>query len=198
MHKVTVRLSISMAMLAGSALFFLTACDTIMPKSEPKPMTPIEETVEVSATVERVDPVKRLLSLKSETGESLTVQVDPAVRNLPQVKVGDRVVARYREAIGASISKAPAGSPSVDLTTKTAQPGQRPSGEATSTTNIPVTITAVDVQHHLVNFTGQDGLVRAITVETPQAKEFIKQLKPADTVLFTYTEAVAVSVEPAK
>jgi len=36
------------------------------------------------------------------------------------------------------------------------------------------------------------------TVQTPQAKEFIKQLKPGDTVVVTFTEALALSVEPAK
>jgi len=121
------------------------------------------------------------------------------VQNLPQVKVGDRVVARYREAIGATISSSAAGAPvTVDLAEKRADPGQKPAAETSSTTNIPVTITAVDTKSNLVTFAGQDGLVRAITVTTPEAKEFIKQLKPGDTVVISYTEALAISVEPAK
>jgi hypothetical protein len=188
------------ALFATAALGLLAACDTMTTKSEPKPMTPIENIVEVSATVEKLDLQRRLLSLKSEqTGEQLTVQVDPAVQNLPQVKVGDRVVARYREAIGATISASAAGDPvTVDLAQKRADPGQKPAAETSSTTNIPVTITAVDTKSNLVTFAGQDGLVRAITVTTPEAKEFIKQLKPGDTVVISYTEALAISVEPAK
>jgi hypothetical protein len=170
----------------------------MMPKSEPKPMTPIESTVEVSATVEQIDVAKRLLSLRTEDGEQLTVEVDPVVQNLPQVKVGDRVVARYREAIGATISPTAGDLATVELDSRRADPGQKPSAEASVTTNVPVTITAVDTKANLVNFTGEDGLVRAITVKTPQAQEFIKQLKPGDKVVVSYTEAVAISVEPAK
>jgi ribosomal protein S1 len=177
------------ALFVTAALGLLAACDTMTTKSEPKPMTPIENIVEVSATVEKLDLQRRLLSLKSEqTGEQLTVQVDPAVQNLPQVKVGDRVVARYREAIGATISASAAGDPvTVGLAQKRADPGQKPAAETSSTTNIPVTITAVDTKSNLVTFAGQDGLVRAITVTTPEAKEFIKQLKPGDTVVISYT-----------
>ena len=79
-----------------------------------------------------------------------------------------------------------------------AELGQKPAAQVAKTTNITVTITSVDTKSNLVNFSGPDGLVRSITVETPQAKEFIKQLKPGDTVVVTFTEAVAVSVEPAK
>ena len=85
----------------------LAACQT----APPKPMETIEDTVEVSATVEKVDVLNRLLSLKTESGEVVTVEVGPEVQNLVQVRPGDRVVARYRQAIGATISKDAAGQP---------------------------------------------------------------------------------------
>jgi hypothetical protein len=187
----TLGCSFTVAVLAAMAL---AACEA----TPPKPMETIEDTAEVSATVEKIDLEKRLLSLKTETGEMVTVEVDPAVQNLPQVKVGDRVVARYREAIGATIATSSGQPVTVDLDADRAKPGERPSARASATTNIPVTITAVDTKSNQVSFYGADGLVRAITVETPQAKEFIKQLKPGDNVVVTFTEAIAVSVEPAK
>ena len=198
MDRDTAGRSLRVAWLTAVTLSLVAACDTMMPKSEPKPMAPIEDTVEVSATVEKIDLAKRMLSLKGQDGDSVTVAVDPAVQNLAQVKVGDRVVARYKEAIGASIVKAPAGEGTVDLAAKTADPGQKPAAEASSTMTIPVTITAVDTKNNIVSFYGDDGLVRAINLKTPQAQEFIKQVKAGDTVVVTYTEAFAVSVEPAK
>ena len=177
------------------AAVVLAACES----APPKPMAPIEGTVETSATVEKVDVLNRLLLLRTDAGEMVTVEVDPAVENLGQVRPGDRVVARYRQAIGATIAKDAAGEPiTVDVDADKAKLGEKPAAHVAKTTNIPVTITSVDTKTNLVNFSGPDGLVRAITVETPQAKEFIKQLKPGDTVLVTYSEAVAVSVEPAK
>jgi hypothetical protein len=171
----------------------------MMPKSEPKPMVPIEETVEISATVEKINLERRLVALKSPSGELVTMHVDPAVPNLSQVKVGDRVVVQYREAIGASISKTAEGQPvTVDLAAERAGPGELPSATASSTTNVPVTITAVDTKHNIVSFYREDGLVRALKVKEPQAQEFIKQLKPGDTVVVSFTEAIAISVERAK
>ncbi len=200
MHEKLVGRSLAVALIATSSILLVTACDTMTPKSEPKAMTPIENTIEASATVEKLDLPTRLLTLKRENGEVVTVEVDPAVQNLPQVKVGDRVLVRYKEAIGASINATAAGQPvTVDLAIDHAKPGEVPRAQASSTTNIPVTITAVDTKSNHVSFSrAEDGLVRAITVESPQAKEFIKQLKPGDTVVITYTEALAISVEPAK
>ena len=184
--------SITGALIAAMAL---SACET----APPKPMETIEDTVEVSATVEKVDVLNRLLSLKTESGEVTTIEVGPEVQNLVQIRPGDRVVARYRQAIGATISKDAAGQPvTVDYDADKAKLGQKPSARASATTNVPVTIKAVDTKTNQVTFHGSDGLVRVFTVQTPQAKEFIKQLKPGDTVVVTFTEALALSVEPAK
>lgn len=175
-------------------LLVLAGCES----APPKPMETIEDTVEASATVQKVDVLNRLLSVKTESGETVTVKVGPEVQNLVQVREGDRVVVRYREAIGATIA-ATGGQPiTVDVEADQAKLGERPRAEASTTTNVPVTIASVDTKRNYVSFYGGDGLMRAITVETPQAKEFIKQLKPGDNVVVSFTEAVAVSVEPAK
>jgi hypothetical protein len=48
-----------------------------------------------------------------------------------------------------------------------------------------------------VSFTGPQGMLRTITVQNPDAQAFIKKLKKGDEVEITYTEALAISVEPA-
>jgi hypothetical protein len=179
---------------ASFALLLLAACEA----TPPKPMAPIEETVEISATVQKVDATNRLLSLQTESDEIVTVEVGPEVENLAQVREGDRLVVRYREAIGATIAATGGQEITVDVAADKAAPGERPRASASTTTNVPVTIASVDTKTNLVSFYGADGLVRAITVQTPQAKEFIKQLKPGDNVIVSYTEAAAISVEPAK
>jgi hypothetical protein len=182
-------------MLAGALVMALAlaGCETMAPQ----PMSTIEETIEVSATVEKIDLANRLVSLKGQSGDVFTVAVDPLVRNLPQVKVGDRVVVRYREAIGASIATTSGQPVTIDLDGDVAEAGARPAGSISATTNVPVTITAVNTRTNTVSFFGQDGLVRALTVETPQAQAFIRQLKAGDNVIVSFTEAIALSVEPA-
>ena len=49
----------------------------------------------------------------------------------------------------------------------------------------------------LSHFTGPGGLVRTVEVKDPNAQKFISKLKKGDHVELTYSEALAVSVEPA-
>ena len=60
-----------------------------------------------------------------------------------------------------------------------------------------MTIDAVDLKNNIVNFTGPQGNVNIVAVKRPEMREFIKTLKTGDKVDVTYTEAVAVSVQPA-
>jgi translation initiation factor IF-1 len=147
------------------AVMALVACASSSP---PRPMETIEDTVEASATVESVDVLNRLMTIKTEAGDLVTLEVGPEVQNLVQVRQGDRVVVRYREAIGARISNDAAGQPvSIDVDTDRARLGQRPSARASATTNVPVTINSVDTRSNLVTFSGPDGLVCAISEIEP-------------------------------
>jgi hypothetical protein len=164
---------------------------------ETKPLL-LEDTTEVTATVTSIDQTKRLLGLKDATGRILIVEVDPEVRNLSQVQVGDRLVVRYRKAFGAKISKEQMGAPTVELNGERAAEGERPAGRLGTLITIPVTVDAVDTDRDTVSFHGEDGLPRTIQARTPQGREFIKQLKKGDHVIVTYEEAIAVNVEPAR
>jgi hypothetical protein len=187
--------------LLVAPLALLAGCATT--SQEPPTPVKIENTEEVRATVEAIDPVTRMMSLKGPDGNVVTVEVDKEVRNLPQVKVGDHVVVRYYEALGAEL-KARAGSSTsaaagadTAVTVGRAEEGQRPAGVVTAQTSTVVKIKSVDTKNNVVEFYGEDGLVRAFPVQTDQGKAFIKKLKPGDEVGVTYTEALAVSVEPA-
>jgi hypothetical protein len=178
-------------------LLLLAAC-----AKEPAPVT-IEGTEEVSATVEAIDVNTRMVVLRESDGTEFALVVDPEVRNLDQVKVGDRVVTRYRESLGAQLRKRGDGSgdtqaPAVSTTAARAADGAKPSVTASTQTSQTVRITNVDAKNHIVSFYGSDGLARVLPVRSPQGQEFIAGLKPGDEVELTYTEAVAMSVEPAK
>jgi hypothetical protein len=181
----------------ASFLLLLAAC-----AKEPAPVT-IEGTEEVTATVEAIDVNTRMVVLKASDGAEFALVVAPEVRNLEQVKVGDRVVSRYRESLGAELVRRGDGSgdteePSVSTTSARAADGAMPSATSSTQTRQTVRITNVDKQNHIVTFYGSDGLARVLPVRTPQGQEFIAKLKAGDEVELTYTEAVAMSVEPAK
>jgi hypothetical protein len=179
-------------------VLLLAACA----KAPPAPVT-FEGTEEVSATVQAIDVNTRMVVLHANDGTEFALVVDPAVRNLEQVKVGDRVVSRYRESLGAQLRKRGDGSgdtqaPAVSTTAARAADGAKPSLTSSTQTSQTVRITNVDEQNHIVSFYGSDGLARVLPVRSPQGQEFIAKLKAGDEVELTYTEAVAMSVEPAK
>jgi hypothetical protein len=170
------------------AISILAACQT-------EPAT-VERTSEVTATVTAIDLPERLVTLRGPKGNLFTVQADEEVRNLPQVEVGDRVVVRYHEAIAAQIAK-PGQETSASVTAMRAPPGARPGAELAQQSTAIVKITDLDLATHTVSFTDPDGLAQTITVQDPGMQDFVETLKVGDQVAVTYTEALAISVEPA-
>jgi hypothetical protein len=168
-----------------------------------KPAEPVtvENVVAVSATVEAVDVEKRLLSLRAPDGKGSTIEVPAEVRNLAQVKVGDQLVVRYYESIGAAMKpKGTAASSTVEQAAglARAEPGAKPGASVGSVSTMTVVIQSVDKKSHTVMFSGPDGFVRVVPVKDPAAQKFVDTLKEGDEVELTYTEALAISVEAAK
>jgi hypothetical protein len=183
--------------LAGAltAAVLLSAC-----ASKPPEPVSVENTQSISAKVEAIDHDKRLVSLRAPNGRAATVEVAPDVRNLDQVQPGDSVVVKYHQALAAQLVKK--GSTDtrdrVDVTDAVAraEPGQRPGAAVGSKVTTTVVIDSVDQSFQTVTFRGPNGMLRTVAVETPQGKEFIQRLRRGDEVEVTYTEALAVSVEP--
>jgi len=62
-------------------------------------------TVEITAKVEKIDYQKRLITLKGPEGNVKTIKVDPRVKKLAEVKVGDEIVLRHTEAVALEVVK---------------------------------------------------------------------------------------------
>jgi hypothetical protein len=164
----------------------------------PAPMS-ISDAIEVNATVDAIDYSTRMVTLRDARGTHV-VQAGPEVVNLPQVKVGDRVVVRYIEALGAEVKKPGTGVSGVqtEVVGARAEPGQRPGAGVATQTRTTVKIYEVDRYQNVVEFTGPSGYNRRIKVKDPKAIEFVKGLKKGDEVEVTFTEALAISVQPAR
>jgi Cu/Ag efflux protein CusF len=185
--------------LAGTLL--TAGCSTsTTPKADtpPDPLN-ITNSVQASATVTKIDVATRTLTLKTDSVEEIPLEASAAVRNLPQVKVGDRVTVTYFEAIGATMRK-PGDSTdaTVDLGAGRTEAGQRPGGVVATVQTLPVTIVSVDTKASTVKFYAADKQVRTITVKRPESKAYIARLKVGDEVIVTYSEAVAIEVKPAQ
>jgi hypothetical protein len=167
-------------------------------QSQQQPTT-VERTKETAATVEAVDLAERQVTLKGPDGKVFTLHAGDDVRKLAQVEVGDQVVIRYREAIAAELAKpgAAASMGGVSAQATRAPAGAKPGAEVAQEVKATVRIDALNLATHTVAFSGPGGTQQTIAVQDPGMQDFLKTLKVGDEVEITYTEALAISVEPA-
>jgi hypothetical protein len=179
------------AVLVAAALTSsLAAC-----ASEPVAGTLSEAIVTSSASVESLDLATRHVTLRNADGKSITMIVPPDVRNLEQVKTGDQVVVTYRESVAYEVKKpgdATAGVTYVGAAGR-AKEGDKPGAGAAAATTVTVTIEAIDKTVPTVTLRRPDGEVFTVKVRD-RAK--LDRVSVGDLVEITYTEALAVSVQP--
>jgi Cu/Ag efflux protein CusF len=153
-------------------------------------------TTSVTATVTKIDYTTRAVTLTTQDGKEHDIVADSAVRNLAQVKPGDVVTVTYAEALAYEVVKQGAKAPGVEQVVGggRAEPGKKPAGAIGQQTTVTVTISAIDRSVPSVTFTGPAGNSRTITVRHPEKLEGVSV---GDMVDITYTEALAITVDPA-
>jgi hypothetical protein len=209
-HAVTAMTALSLALLlsacASDPAADATSSSTSAVRTETRNVVSAQRdtaaTVNIStvtATVEAIDLESRIVGLVGAEGNALIVQVGDEVRNLDQVKVGDKVRVEYFEGLVAELLPPGSDKREVGLTEAMvrAAPGERPAGGVGEAVSARVVIEFVDPVRNVVHFTGPKGKKRIIRVEKPEFRAMLRTLKPGDVVSLTYFEAVAVKVEPA-
>ena len=154
------------------------------------------QTVKVTATITAIDAKTRDITLKGPQGNEVTVTAGPEVKNFAQMKVGDQVNIEYLEALTLELKKG--GGMIVQRTVKEgmagAKPGEQPAGGAGRQVTIVADVVGVDAAKQTVTLRGPK---RTVDLRIPDPEQF-KRVAKGDQVEATYTQAVAVVVEPAK
>jgi hypothetical protein len=152
--------------------------------------------VTVTGTIDSIDAATRTVKIKLPSGTMREVQVGEEARNFDQLKVGDKVKAKYVESLTIELKKD--GKQIVGRTEATSldrsQPGQKPGGVAKHEVTVVADVVNVDAKKHLVQVKNERGETVDLNVKDP---EQLKLVKKGDQVQATYTVALAVSVEPA-
>ena len=163
--------------------------------SEPGKATAVRA-VEISAQVVGIDKATRTVTLKGPKGDVVDVVASADVKNFDQMKVGDFVVVRYAQALTLELRKTrgPVGDVTVQQDAVRAKPGERPAVAGARQVTAIATVTAVDPKKSTITLKGPRGNVVTLDVQNPDQ---FKVVKKGDQVEVTYTEALALSVEPA-
>ncbi|HYE37450.1 hypothetical protein [Methylocaldum sp.] len=157
-------------------------------------------TKQTTAKVEEIDLHGRQVFLKDSLGNRFTVLIDPRVENLAKVKVGDQVIIGYYEALAAEIKDPGEGVKGVKVGegSSITQSGERPAGSVGRSVKATVKVLSVNQDTNTVMISSPSGHVHTVEVRNPRLQKYVKKLEAGDEVELTYTEAVAVTVEPVK
>lgn len=156
----------------------------------------VAQTASVTATITAIDAASRAITLKGPQGKETTVVAGPEVKNFAQLKVGDSVDLSFVESLVLELKKG--GGKPVAWTVKEgavgAKPGEKPAGAAGRQVTVVGDVIAVDTAAKTVTVKGPQRTVE-LNVRDP---EQLKLIAKGDQIEATFTEAMAVSVTPAK
>jgi hypothetical protein len=201
--KRTMKSNIRHSFLLGVALGALLALNSSAQDTQPSTAAPLTAErailVTVTAKVEAIDQAKREVTLKGPMGNVVTFVVDERVKRLKEVKVGDEVTADYYVSVASELRAPTDAEKKTPLTilagAARAPKGTSPAGGAVRAFKVVATVIGLDLPTQSVTLQGplgNSGTIRAESVEN------LKQLRLGDTVVVTYTEALAISLQKAQ
>lgn len=151
--------------------------------------------VSKTATITAINPTTRVVTLKDAAGNIEDIECGPEIKRFGELKVGDSVTFSYHAAVVAAIVKgAAATGDKVEVGAVRGQ-GARPSGAVTSQHHASATIEAIDPSVPSIKVKLADGhSMNALVAD----RKNLDGVKVGDKISVTFTEALMVTVEPAK
>jgi Cu/Ag efflux protein CusF len=146
-------------------------------------------------TIEAIDNTNRVVTLKGTDGYLQEVYCGPEVQRFDALKVGDTVTFRYHESVVSALRRPGQAPRPAEASGVTRTPGSQPGATVAQQMTRTVTITAIDPKAPSVTIRGERGAMMSFRVM--DAKN-LEGYKVGDTVEITYTQALAIRVEPAK
>ena len=149
------------------------------------------DVVTKTATVKKIDMKKRMVTIRGPEGNVMTVHAGKEVINLPQVRVGDKVVLEYVESVAVRMAKPGEVRDEERNLIGVAKPGNKPGVVDAIETTETATILDLDKVRMTATLKFVNGDVDTVLVQDPGNLE---KVKVGDTIVITYTEAMAISI----
>jgi hypothetical protein len=180
------------------------ACSSVMAEPTVLPATTVNayelerQDITLQTTVVQVDQANRTVTLKGPEGKEETIEVGDNVRDLSELKPGDKIISHYLRAVALQLLPADGGAPGVEYSGGTG--GTDDAGRAAfhshHTETVTTVLSAIDVAHNTVTLQGADGHKRIIDVHQLKQRGQLDKLKAGDLVRVTFVEASAISLDP--
>jgi hypothetical protein len=185
----TLRMMFLTGTLAGSVV--LVAASAVGAQSR----TIEGDSVSVTVTVEAIEQSTRTITVKDDEGIYETLQAPPEMKRFSELKVGDKITARYYDNVVVRLKKPGEAAVDVDSAALTRGQGKGAAGTAALQRTITVTVTAMDPKTSAVTVRGPNNYIYSRKVAD---KKTFNLLKVGDQLDMTWTEAVLISVDPPK
>lgn len=196
----------SLAFCTGLALLCMGgACSSAMAAPITLPAVTVNayelerQDIALQTTIVQVDQAKRTITFKGPEGEEETIEVSGSLRDLSDLKPGDKVVARYLRAVALQLLPADGDEPGVEYSgsTSATDDAGRATFQSHHTETVTTVLAAIDMAHNTVTLVGADGHKRIVDVHQLKQRNQLSKLKAGDVVRVTYAEATAISLDPA-
>jgi len=186
------------AVLAAALALSLPAIADDAPAKKPKATYSKKDLKTMRATVTAIDQATRHVTIKTADGKEESFVVGSQARNLGQVKVGDEVIIQYQEALAVEVHEAdptkPLAQPTEAIATDRSEPGKKPEGVIARTVTLNGTVEGIDMEKKVATIKGSGGNTVEVKMQHPERWQ---NVKVGDTITAQYSEALALSVQPA-
>jgi Cu/Ag efflux protein CusF len=185
----------TIVIIAMAAAFAVNApAQTTVVKSSESGKATVERTVDLTAKIIAIDKTTRDITLKGPRGNWVVVTAGPEVKNFDLINVGDNVHARYIEALVLELKKGNdlAVTRTEEAGAKGSAPGAQPHGVAGRRITVVADVIAVNRETQTVTLRGPQ-LTADLKVSDPDQ---FRRIRKGDQVYATYTQALALLVEP--
>lgn len=193
MQKIIAASLLVSALISGAALA-ADAAPAAKP-AKPVPAMIVGGAVKAEAEVMAVDQKSRKITLKGEDGTVQEIVAGKEMRNLPQVKVGDRVVAEYDQILTIKLKKG-AGLRVTEEREGGARTalGEKPGAVSIKETHFVADIIAIDAKKGVVTIKGAKGRIFDLKVKD---KKNLAGVVVGDQVEGIYDQILSLLVLPA-
>jgi len=187
MRHLLVAISAALCLAQGAA-----AQTAAAPRGAPAVL--VTESYKVEAEVVLVDQATRTVTLKTADGRTSAGVVGPEVKNLAQVKVGDKVITQYSQTLAITLKKGGGMREKTESSDKiAAAPGQKPAGATMREVHITADIIKIDARTGDLTVKGAEGRTLDLKVKDPAV---LTGYTVGDQVEGTFLQVLAIGVVP--